>query len=185
MEQEAFEKLKKAFVEALVLMMPDMGAAFWVEMDVSDFAVGAMLSQKVQDGEWRPVAFFSKKLNGPQLNYQIHDKELMAIIEAFREWKHYLSGTTYQVKVYTDHKNLASFTTNKELNKRQIRWMEFLSEFNFVIIYRRGNENGRADALSRRPDHQQEAPIETHTILITDPEGNLVLFRQIDVIYRV
>ena len=68
-----------------------------------------------------PVAFFSKKLNGPQLNYQIHDKELMAIIEAFREWKHYLSDTAYQVKVYTDHKNLATFTTKKELNKRQIR----------------------------------------------------------------
>ena len=165
--------------------MADPTKPFEVETDASDYALGGQLSQADENGKMHPVAFFSKKLSGPQLNYQIHDKELMAIIEAFHEWKHYLSGTTYQIKVYTDHKNLASFTTKKELNKRQIRWMEFLSEFHFVIIYRKGNENGRADAFSRRPDHQQELTVETHTILTKDAEGNLVPNRQLEVMYRV
>ena len=63
--------------------------------------------------------------------------------------------------------------------------MEFLSEFYFVIIYRKGNKNGRADAFSRRPDHQQELTIETHAILIEDTKGNLVPNRQLDAIYKV
>ncbi|KAL0934452.1 reverse transcriptase domain protein [Colletotrichum truncatum] len=98
----------------------------------------------------------------------------MAIIEAFKEWRPQLSGTKYEVKVYTDHKNLAHFTTSKDLNKRQIRWSEFLSEFNFRIIYRKGKENGRADALSRRPDHEVQVPEETRVILKTDKNGDLV-----------
>ena len=148
-EKTAFNELKKKITDEPVLRMADPTKPFEVETDASDYALGGQLSQADENGKMHPVAFFSKKLSGPQLNYQIHDKELMAIIEAFHEWKHYLSGTTYQIKVYTDHKNLASFTTKKELNKRQIRWMEFLSEFHFVIIYRKGNENGRADAFSR------------------------------------
>ncbi len=76
----------------------------------------------------------------------------MAIIEAFRKWKHYLIGTKHPIKVYTDHKNLTNFTTTKALNKHQTRWTEFLSEFNFTIIYYKGTENGQVDALSRRND---------------------------------
>ena len=122
--------------------MPDPERPFEVETDASDYALGGQLGQRDDERRLHPVAFFSKKLNGPELNYQINDKELMAIIEAFKKWKHYLSGTNHQVKVYTDHKNLTYFTTTKELNKRQTRWSEFLSEFNFRIIYRKGKENG-------------------------------------------
>ncbi|KAH8172320.1 reverse transcriptase (RNA-dependent DNA polymerase) domain-containing protein [Sarocladium implicatum] len=114
-------------------------------------------------------------LLGPELNYPIHDKELMAIIEAFREWKHYLSGASHQVKVYTDHKNLTTFTTTKDLNKRQIRWSEFLSEFNFEIIYRKGSENGRADALSRREDLKPAEPVQLFAILRENADGGLEL----------
>ena len=120
-EETAFNALKKRITDEPVLRMADPTKPFEVETDASDYALGGQLSQADENGKMHPVAFFSKKLNGPQLNYQIHDKELMAIIEAFREWKHYLSDTAYQVKVYTDHKNLATFTTKKELNKRQIR----------------------------------------------------------------
>ncbi|KAI1869633.1 uncharacterized protein JN550_005614 [Neoarthrinium moseri] len=172
-EQTAFDTLKKRITDEPVLKMADPDKPFEVETDASDYAIGGQLSQRDDNNKLHPVAFFSKKLNGPELNYQIHDKELMAVIEAFREWRHYLSGTTHKVKVFTDHKNLTSFLTNKELNKRQIRWSEFLSEFNCEIIYRKGNENGRADALSRRPDHFQEAPKETHTLLRTNEHGNL------------
>jgi hypothetical protein len=152
--ESAFQQIKRAILAEPVLAMPDPDKEFEVETDASDFAIGGQLGQRDTEGRLHPIAFFSKKLNGPELNYQIHDKELMAIIEAFKEWRPHLSGTTHQVKVYTDHKNLTYFTTTKELNKRQTRWAEFLSEFNFRIIYRKGNENGRADALSRRSDHE-------------------------------
>ncbi|MDB5910846.1 MAG: pol protein, partial [Massilia sp.] len=171
--EQAFQRIKEAILEEPILAMPDPDREFEVETDASDFAIGGQLGQRDSEGRLHPIAFFSKKLNGPELNYQIHDKELMAIIEAFKEWKPHLSGTTHQVKVYTDHKNLTYFTTTKELNKRQTRWAEFLSEFNFRIIYRKGSENGRADALSRRTDHEQDQAPEHQTILRVNQNGDL------------
>ena len=174
-EEQAFTTLKKKVTEQPVLIMPDPSKPFEVETDASDFAIGGVLSQRDEQSKLHPVAFFSKKFHGPELNYPIHDKELMAIIEAFKEWKHYLSGTTHEVKVYTDHKNLTYFTTTKELNQRQTRWSEFLSEFNFRIIYRKGSENDRADALSRRTDHEQttEPSHRIQAVLKEDQDGTL------------
>ncbi|KAK6213447.1 reverse transcriptase domain protein [Colletotrichum tabaci] len=173
-QDKAFEDIKQQVLSEPVLMIPDPRKPFELETDASDYAIGGQLGQRDEEGRLHPCGFFSKKLSGPELNYQIHDKELMAIIEAFREWKPQLSGTKHEVKVYTDHKNLAHFTTSKALNKRQIRWSEFLSEFNFRIIYVKGTENGRADALSRRPDHETPVPDETLVILKQDDKGDLV-----------
>ena len=83
----------------------------------------------------------------------------MAIIEAFDEWRPYLSGIENPVDVFTDHRNLKYFVT-KELSPRQIRWAEFLAPFNFRIHYVKGKENARADALSRRPDHKGNEKID-------------------------
>jgi hypothetical protein len=79
------------------------------------------LGQRDKEGKLHPVAFYSLKLKGPKLNYTIYNKEFIAIIKAFKEWKHYLIETKYKIKIYTDHKNLTTFTIMKELNKRQIR----------------------------------------------------------------
>jgi hypothetical protein len=119
------------------------------------------------------MAFFSKKLYRPELNYPIYDKELMAIIELFKEWKPYFSGTKHQVKVYTNYKNLIYFTTSKDLNQRQIRWLEFLNKFNFQIIYKKGSKNGRTNTLNRRPNHfegQEEQDIQP--ILKKEQDGS-------------
>lgn len=159
----------------LILLIPDPDKPFEVETDTSEFALGGQLGQQDKEGRLHPVAFYSKKLYRLELNYSIHDKELMAIIEAFKEWKHYLSGTTHEVKVYTDHKNLISFTTTKELNKRQIRWYEFLCEFNFKIIYYKGSENGRVDALSCREDLRLEELVQDTMLLRTNENGHLTL----------
>jgi hypothetical protein len=172
-QEQAFEGLKQVILKEPILAIPDPEKQFEVETDASDYAIGGQLGQRDDKGRLHPIAFFSKKLNGPELNYQIHDKELMAIIEAFKEWKPHLSGTTHQVQVYTDHKNLTYFATTKELNKRQTRWAEFLSEFNYRIIYRKGSENGRADALSRRPDHEEEKKPEFQTIFQINENGDL------------
>jgi RNase H-like domain found in reverse transcriptase len=77
-----------------------------LETDASDRAIGACLTQRGDDGKVRPVAYYSRKMTEPELNYDIHDKELLAVIEAFREWRVYLEGAKYPVQVYTDHKNL-------------------------------------------------------------------------------
>lgn len=97
----------------------------------------------------------------------------MTITQAFEEWQHYLIGVKHQVQAYTDHRNLPHFTT-KELNKRQIRWAEFLSQFDLRITSRKGSENGRADTLSRRLDHLQEVPPETQRIFQVTPKGDLL-----------
>jgi hypothetical protein len=79
----------------------------------------------------------------------------MAIIKVFKEWRHYFSRINYPVIVHIDYKNFTTFTENKVFNKRQIKWIELLSEFNFQIMYYKGSENGKADAFSRKEDLKQ------------------------------
>ena len=86
-----------------------------VETDASDYALGGVISQKGEDGKLHPIAFYSRKLTSAELNYEIHDKELLAIVECLREWRVYLEGSKYRVKVYSDHKNLLYFMTMKVL----------------------------------------------------------------------
>ena len=117
--QRSFEDIKQRIIDDPIRSLPDPERPFEVETDASDYAMGGQLGQRDDNGKLHPIAFFSKKFSGPELNYQIHDKELMAIIMAFKEWKPYLCGANHQVKVYTDHKNLTHFTITKELNKRQ------------------------------------------------------------------
>ncbi|WPJ61302.1 hypothetical protein SMAC4_13436 [Sordaria macrospora] len=149
---DAFNKLKQIILDDPILMLPDPDKEFEVETDASDWAMGGQLGQRDGQNRLHPIAFFSKAFRGPELNYPIHDKELMSIMWAFKEWRPWLSGTKEPVKVYSNHKNLTYFTSTKELNQRQTRWSEFLSQFNFNIYYRKGSENARADALSRRED---------------------------------
>ena len=77
-----------------------------LETDALDYAIGACLIQKGDDSKMWIIAFYSRKMTGPELNYDIHDKELLTVVEALREWRVYLEGTKYPVQIYTDHKNL-------------------------------------------------------------------------------
>jgi len=118
-KQAAFEDLKTAVTTALVLMSPQDSELFQIEADSSDFATGAVLSQQsVTDGKWHLVAFYSKSLSSVKRNYEIHDKEMLAIIPALEEWRHFLEGATHPVEIWTDHKNLEYFMTAKKLNRR-------------------------------------------------------------------
>ena len=125
-----------------------------VEADASNYAIGACLSQKASDSRMHPIAYYSRGMTSAELNYDIHDKELLAIVEALREWRTYLQGAQHLTKIYTDHKNLTYFTTIKVLNRRQVRWAELLATYDFQIIYKKGSENLKADILSRRTDLQ-------------------------------
>jgi len=109
-------------------------------------------------------------LNSAERNYEFHDKELLAILEAFMEWKHYLYGADKPITVYTDHQNLQHFLTTKKWNQRQIRWAQLLASFNFKIIYRPGSRSGKPDALSRRPEYHPEEGAEHTEQSILKPE---------------
>ena len=113
-----------------------------VETDASDYAIATILSITLPDGEIHPVAFHSHTLSSSELNYDTHDKELLAIFEAFEKWRHYLEGSGTPIDVVTDHKNLEYFATTKLLTRRQARWSEFLSQFNMIIRFRPGKLEG-------------------------------------------
>jgi len=130
-------------------------------MDASDFALGCVLSQFL-DRKLHPVACHSRKLSPAERNYEIHDKELVAILEAFTEWKCYLAGVDKPITVYTDHQILQHFLTTKKWNPTQVRWAQELANFNFKIVYRPGTRGGKPAALSSRPEYRREEGAE-HT----------------------
>ena len=152
-EQDAFEQLKHAFTQAPILQHFDPDLPITVEADASNFAIGAILLQPDKDGNLHPVAYHSRKLNSAELNYSTHDKEMLAIIDAFKTWRHYLIGSD-QVIIYTDHHSLEYFMQKHTWNRRQNRWLEFMQAFQFNIKWKKGVTNMKADALSRRPDYQ-------------------------------
>lgn len=168
-QQAAFEELKRRFTTAPILAMPDMSRQFIVECDASDFATGAVLSQVGMDGLVHPVAFYSKSLNDAERNYEIYDKELLAIVRALDEWRHYLEGASYQIDIVSDHKNLLYFSKSRTLTRRQARWSLFLARFYFEIRHRPGRLGGKPDAMSRRPDLQPDGADNTgRTVLTTE-----------------
>src|ERR1700712_3698295 len=149
-EQEAFDKMRKKLTTAPVLVHFDPLAPHKIETDASKYVCSGILSQQCEDGKWRPVAYRSKTMTDAECNYDIHDKELLAVIQAFKEWKRYTRGSPRTIQVYTYHKNLVTFMTTKELSERQGRWMRFLTQYNFKIIYRPGKEGGKPEALTRQ-----------------------------------
>jgi hypothetical protein len=152
--QLSFAKLKQLISSEPVLKHPDESLPFVLECDASDFAIAGILSQRDQSSTLRPIAYYSRKLASSEINYDIHDKELLAIIACLKEWRHLLINSTHPVQIITDHKNLEHFTTARQLNRRQARWSIFLADFNYVLIHRSGRLNDKADLLSRRVDFQ-------------------------------
>jgi transposase InsO family protein len=151
--QSAFQALKEAFTTAPTLHSFDWSKPAVVEVDASNWSAGGVLSQTDDNGVLRPVAYFSAKHSAQECNYDIYDKELLAVVKALEEWRPELEGSTEPFDVVTDHKNLQTFATTKQLTPRHMRWAEFLSRFNFRIVYRAGSLNTRPDALSRKPEH--------------------------------
>ncbi|KAL0150345.1 hypothetical protein M9458_054347 [Cirrhinus mrigala] len=168
---KAFKNLKKAFTQAPLLTHPDPDLPFVVEVDASTTGVGAVLSQHHgTPARLHPCAYFSRKLSPAEVNYDIRNRELLAIKLALEEWRHWLEGATHPFQVFTDHKNLQYLRDAKRLCPRQARWALFFTRFNFTISYRPGSRNVRADALSRlsEPEDMSETPsniIPTHLIV--------------------
>src|SRR5258707_671825 len=137
----------------LMLTFPSKSSPFHLECDASNFATGAVLSQQQEDGLFHLVGFMSKSFSDMEHNYQIHDKEMLAIMCALEEWRHFLEGSDQKFKIHTDHKNLSYFREAHKLNRRQARWSLYLSRFDFVLTHKPRRQMGRPDALSRQVDH--------------------------------
>jgi hypothetical protein len=151
--QEAFDKIKEIVVSRECLTVIDHSKLksnnIYVTTDASDRCTGAVLSFGPTWETARPVAFDSSTLKDAELNYPVHEKELLAVIRAIKKWKYDLVGCPFYV--YTDHKTLLNFFSQKDLSRRQARWMEELSIYNCKFVYVKGQDNTMADALSRYP----------------------------------
>jgi len=117
--EKAFRELKKQFTKELVLAVLDLDKRMRMEVDTSDYVTGGVLSIECEDRLWRPVAFLSKSLNKTKRNYEIHDKEMLAIIRRLESWRYLLEGICFKFEIWTDHKNLEYFMKVQKLNWRQ------------------------------------------------------------------
>uniref|UniRef100_A0A0W0G4B7 Integrase catalytic domain-containing protein n=1 Tax=Moniliophthora roreri TaxID=221103 RepID=A0A0W0G4B7_MONRR len=149
--------------------MLDVDKPFVIEADTSKWATGTVLRQKGADGEWHPCGYLLKSLSPMERNYEIYNRELLAIYQALMEWRHYLMGGKFKVVILSDHKNLTYFHMAQKLNRRQARWSLFLSEFNLGLVHILGKSITQADALSRRSNEQDDVDNDNEdTVVLPD-----------------
>lgn len=142
--EEAFQELKRRLTSAPILALPTSGKDFVVYSDASKNRLGCVLMQ-----EERVIAYASRQLKTHERSYPTHDLELAAVVFALKIWRHYLYGV--HCKIFTDHQSLKYLFSQKDLNLRQTRWLEFLKDYDVDFQYHPGKANVVADALSRRP----------------------------------
>jgi transposase InsO family protein len=168
----AFETLRENLLRVQRIYHFDPELLTKLETDASDGVIAGVVSQQHADKAWYPIGFYSHVLNGHEPNWEIHDKELYAIVESFRKWRPELMSITTRLAVYSDHRSLEYFMTTKVLTAKQARWMEFLSDFNFQIIYTPGKDNQKADILSRREQDlelQEQVKLDSRSRVLLGP----------------
>ena len=108
-QKKLFKALKKRFTMELVLVAPDLDRKMRMEVDVSDYVTGGVLSMECSDGQWRSVAYLSKLLDETKRNYKMHNKEMLVVIRDLENWRHLLEGTKFKFEIWTNYKNLEYF----------------------------------------------------------------------------
>ena len=148
-QQQAFDDMKKIVVRETMLIYPDPNKEFYIEPDASDYQLGGVIKQYNEKFKKQlPIAYYSRKLNSAQKNYTTIEKELLSIVEIFKEYRSILLGA--KITVFTDHKNL-SHALSQFTTQRVLRWRLILEEFNVTFIHLPGKDNILGDALSRVP----------------------------------
>ncbi|KAJ1036756.1 hypothetical protein NDA10_006189 [Ustilago hordei] len=153
----------QAFTSAGVLQHFDYHLPTRLETDASDFAIAGVLKQE-HEGRWHPVAFYSRKMSSAEKNYEIHDKELLAVVACLTQWRHMLAGLPNQLVILTDHEALKYFKSQRRITGRQARWAILLADFDFILQYRPGDKGGEPDALTRRTDMQPAGEEQDHNV---------------------
>src|SRR5260221_736647 len=158
---EALDSLIKIATSDPVLKCPDPSKPFKLEVDASAFAIGAVLYQEDEKGKAQHCRYYSKALNPTERNYDIWDREFMAVVMALRNWRHLLTGNPHKVIVLTDHANLQYYRHPQKINRRVARYISTLADYNLELKHLPGTKN-RADPLSRRPDHNDGSQDNEH-----------------------
>ncbi len=166
--QQAFEKLKALVCSKPILLMPNLENPFELEVDASSFAIGATLSQQDERGRWHPVAFYSETLSEAERNYDVYNRELLAIVKSLKHWRVYLAGAPHQIIIHTDHANLLYWKEPRKISRRVAREFQELSEYNFILKHITGTKNARADALSRRSDYDTGSEDNDNVIVLPE-----------------
>lgn len=172
-EIEAFNKVKELMLSGGMLAHYSPSRPTQMETDASDGVVAGVLSQQQDNGDWKPIAFFSKTMTVEEMNYEIHDKEMLAVIRGLAEWRPLLIGLqSTPFRVLTDHRALEYFATKRLLNPRQARWADSLADYHLQIMYRPGSQNTIADILSRKKEilkTQKEKYVAERTTTLIKP----------------
>ncbi|GKF53312.1 putative reverse transcriptase domain-containing protein, partial [Tanacetum coccineum] len=156
-QEAAFQLLKQKLYSAPILALPEASEDFIAYCDASKKGLGAVLMQRQ-----KVIAYASRQLKIHEKNYTTHDLELGAVVFAHKIWRYYLYGT--KCTVFTDHKSLQHILNQKELNMRQRRWLELLSDYDYEIRYHPGKANVVADALSRK---ERDQPLRVRALVMT------------------
>ncbi len=150
--QTIFDHMKKRMTEAFILRHFDQNKETILETDSFDYVNNHILSQYDDEETLHSMIYYSKNLSFTECNYEIYDKKLLAIIQAFKHWRSELKLTELSIKMFIDHQALTSLMKNKELSRRQMRWVQKLVNFNFKIMYHSDKQNIKVDALTRQVD---------------------------------
>ena len=134
------------------LRQPDLSRPFFLQVDASAFATGAILTQTDDRDKHVIVGLHSQTFNDAERNYDIHDRELLAVYRGLTAHRHLLLSSPFPVTLYTDHKNLEYYRHPHHINRRIARYLPRLADYNFVLTHIPGHTN-KADPLSRRPDY--------------------------------
>ena len=118
--RRAFTQLRQAFIKAPILQYSDPECHILIETDASGYVIGGVLSQFIDLGRWHSVAYYSQKMILAETRYETHNGELLAIVEAFKTWRHYLEGCKHKVFILTNHNNLRCFMETKSLSFCQV-----------------------------------------------------------------
>jgi len=186
--QIAFNILKKVFTFEIILCHYNSDHKIVIEIDVSNYVFKDILFQYDENEILYSVAYFSKKHNSTECNYEIYDKKFMIIVYAFEKWWSELEDSIYSVEMITNHKNLEYFMLTKQLSHHQARWSEFLFKFNYHIAYYLDKINDKSNALTRHSEdlskkrntfdswhqYQHQTILKTH-VLNLDIVENLAL----------
>jgi len=165
---DSFLALKDCFLLQPVLRNPDPTHQFAVATNASLVATGAVLLQTDDNGQYHPCGYLSQSLNPTKCNYQIFDRELLAIIQALTEWHHYLEGNPHPVIIFMDHNSLLYFHTAQKLTHCQACWQLILSMFDIELHHIPGMKLAAPDTLSRRPDHHPTESDNANVTLLPD-----------------
>ena len=145
----AFKKLRDVFMNVFILRHFDSTLSLRVEIDIFNKVIETILCQQDLDDHWHLIAYHFKKMIFAKCNYETHDKKLLTIIHFFKHWRHYLKSAQHEVLILIDHKNLNRFMIITQLFLKQIRWVQKLSRYNFVIDYRLDAKNSTNDLFKR------------------------------------